>query len=309
MLGDSAGRLHNVNVNSRAIEYQMTADGGKTWARTTAALPNGYEAIAPSFDRFWDFKVNASLEMAVVSLYARNRATNADQNLVLVLSTAGNQPRLERTLFAGKGDKAYGSGLGAADRLDFITVSILPNGRVATTFMDTEWSAPVVGITSSSQAPSPVAEPVPSPSASATSVPSVSAPPSPSASPDPTATPSPVVSGEPPDSTSPGITAVSDRPDPITPNGDGRRDRVTIRFTISETADVTVSILNKWGRLVRVIHDEPLLSPGALKTSWAGRNAAGRRVRAGTYFYEIIAEDAAGNRGQTTEGSITVRRR
>jgi gliding motility-associated-like protein len=291
MLSDSAGGLHNVNVTTRAVGYQMTTDGGRTWGRATAALPSGYEAIAPMFDRFWDFKVNASLDMAVVSLYARNSATNRDQNLVLIFSTASKEPRLVRTLFAGKGDKTYGTGLGSVDRLDFITVAILPSGRVATTFMDTEWSAPVLGITSSAQSGSTVEEPIPSPSPSATL--------------NPTATPSP---GEPADSTSPGITAVSDRPDPITPNGDGRRDRATIRFVISETADVTVSILDRRGRLVRTVHEKARLSPGGHKTSWTGRNTAGRRVRAGTYFYEIIAEDAAGNRGQTTEGSITVRR-
>jgi hypothetical protein len=293
MLADSAGRLHNVNITTRAVDYQITADGGRTWARSTFALPAGYEAIAPMFDRFWDFKVNASLEMTVVSLYARNTATGRDQNLVLVASTAGDQPRLDKVLFAGKGDKTYGSSLGHSDRLDFITVAILPSGRVATTFMDSEWTSPVLGITSTSQTPSMVGAPNPSPSASASSVPS--------------ATPSPVPSGEPGDSTAPRITAVSDRPDPITPNGDGRRDRAKIRFTISETAEVKVSILTKRGRLVRTIQDVKRLSSGRHTTSWSGRDSEGRRVRAGTFFYEIIAVDAAGNQAQTTEGTITVR--
>ena len=286
MLADSAGRLHNVDITTRNVVYRMTSDGGKTWEIRTLPLPTGYEAIAPMFDRFWDFKVNASHEMAVVSLYARNKATEKDQNLVLVFSTAGGKPRLDKALFAGKGDKAYGTGLGAADRLDFITVAILPDGRIATTFMDTEWSSPVLGITSSPQTPSAIEPPNPSPSAA------------------PTSAPSP---GDPVDSTSPHITAVSDRPDPITPNGDGRRDRATIRFTTSEAATVTLSILSKRGRLVRTIRDTVWLSSGAQKASWTGRNDSGKRVRPGTYFYEIIAVDAAGNQGQTSEGEITVR--
>lgn len=304
MLADSAGRLHNVSMTTRAVNYQITSDGGKTWSRSTIDLPAGYEAIAPSFDRFWDFKANASLDMAVVSLYARNTTTGKDQNLLLVLSTAGGEPRIDKMLFAGKGDKAYGAGLGSSNRLDFITVAILPGGHIATTFMDTASSAPVLGLTSSSHVPSPLGPPEPSatPTVAPSVTPEPSAIPSTSPQPDPTSSPD-----EPVDSTSPAITAVSDRPDPITPNGDGRRDRVKISFTTSEEADVTLSILNERGRLVRTIRDALHLEAGTHQASWSGRGLSGRLVRGGTYFYEIIAVDAAGNRGQTTEGTVTVR--
>lgn len=302
VLADSAGRLHNVSMSTRAVDYQITSDGGKTWSGASIQLPAGYEAIAPTFDRFWDFKANAALDMAVVSLYARNTSTGKDQNLLLVLSTVGGKPRMDKMLFAGRGDKAFGIGLGYSDRLDFITVAILPGGQIATTFMDTQSSAPVLGITSSSQVPSPVAPPEPSPSVDPSVAPEPTVAPSTSPTPEPTDSPA-----EPVDSTSPAITAVSDRPDPITPNGDGRRDRVRINFTISEDADVTVLILNKRGRLVRTIREAVHLGSGTHRATWTGRNAAGRVVRGGTYFYEISAVDAAGNSDQTTEGTVTVR--
>lgn len=300
LLADSAGRLHNVSITTRSVHYQVSPDGGKTWSSSTLPLPDGYEAVSPAFDRFWDFKTNASLNMAAVSLYARDAATGKDQNLVMVVSTPGGKPQLDKVLLAGKGDKSYGTGLGAADRLDFITVAILPDGRIATTFMDSESSTPVVAITALPQSPSGDGTPTPSPSTSSTFA--LTPTPEPSSSlPDPYGSPAT-------DLTSPRITAVSDRPDPITPNGDGRRDRTRIRFTISEAAHVTISILKDNNRRVRTIRSSAFMGAGPHTAWWNGLDGSGRRVRGGTYFYEIIAVDAAGNQDQTTEGTITVRR-
>jgi cell division septation protein DedD len=306
LLGDSAGRLHNVNVGTRMVEYQLTPDGGRTWSSVAAALPAGYEAIAPAFDRFWDFKANAALDMAVVSMYARNTATGKDQNLLMVFSTVGGQPRLEKMLFLGLGDKAYGQGLGSADRLDFITVAILPSGQIVSTFMDSQSSKPLLAITSSPQnSPSAAPESTETPSPAPTTAPTTAPSTTPTSTPTPEPTPEPSSSPPPDDVISPAITAVSDRPDPISPDGDGHRDRVKITFTTSEAAEVSVSILSKTGRLVKTIK-RAALEAGTHKAVWSGKNRAGK-ARAGTYYYEIIAVDAAGNIGQTTEGSITVR--
>ena len=100
---------------------------------------------------------------------------------------------------------------------------------------------------------------------------------------------------------------MSDRPDPITPDGDGRRDRARIRFIVSEAADVTVSIVTKRGRLVRRILNAHRLGSGSHEARWSGRGRSGRPVRAGTYVYRISAVDSAGNAARTVKGTIKVR--
>lgn len=124
--------------------------------------------------------------------------------------------------------------------------------------------------------------------------------------PAPTTTPTPTPSPTPLDTTAPFITRVSDRPDPFTPNGDGIRDRVRIRWSLNETAWVAVRIRKRNGGLVKVLAadwDEP----GDWFVPWTGRNRGGKIVPAGRYRYEIVAIDVAGNRREAG-GSITVRR-
>ena len=223
LLADSAGRLHNVQLGRNSFTYRITSDGGRNWSEAVVPLPESYEAIMPTFERFWDFKANATLDMSVVSMYARNTKTAKDQNLVFVLSTSGDRPRFDKVLWLGDGDKAFGASAIQTDRLDFITLGILPNGRVVTTFLDNGFPSPALAISASPVVPTAstdsATDPIPTPS------------PSPSPSPEPTApTPSPNPStspSSPPDHTPPEITAVHDGPDPFGPNGDGRRDETT----------------------------------------------------------------------------------
>lgn len=309
LLADSQGRLHNVDVGTGSFTYRISSDGGVTWSSIAVPMPQGYQAVMPQFDRFWDFKSNGRLEMGVVSMYARNTTTGKDQNLVFVLSTDGTRPALDKVLFLGRGDKAFGTGLGAVDRLDFITVAILPDGRVASTYLDNAFPTPALAITTGSQVPShnPAApRPMPTTDGSPT------AGPQPGSTPDPkpsvTPTPDPTSSPETPvDRTPPRITDVRDRPDPFTPNGDGRKERTKIRFSLSEDAKVSVSIFNKRGRLVKTLRDDASLAAGNYTIGWRGRNDAGKRVRAATYTYRIAAIDAAGNDSGLSAGTVTVR--
>ena len=213
LLADSAGRLHNVSVAPEAMTYRMSPDGGRTWNTSVVPMPAGFAAVMPQFQAFWDFKTNTANEMAAVSMYLRNTATGKDQNVVFVLSTANDVVALDKVLFLGNGDKLFGRAFGDSDRLDFVTVGILPDGRIATTYLDASYPAPVVAVSGTSQRPAarpapsatptptpppPAASPTPTPAAGATPTPP---PPTPSATPTPTpsagATPTPVPSSSP----------------------------------------------------------------------------------------------------------------
>lgn len=102
------------------------------------------------------------------------------------------------------------------------------------------------------------------------------------------------------------ITKVSDGPDPFTPSGDTRRF-TRIAFTLSGTADVTLRIFNRDGRLVRTLLEGETLPADRHSVRWNGRNHARRVVKPGRYEYRIKAIEAAGNKSSVVKGTITVR--
>lgn len=145
-----------------------------------------------------------------------------------------------------------------------------------------------------SASPTPTPTPVPTSTSSVTPMPTGSATPSSSPSPEEL------------DIAAPGITNVSDRPDPFSPNGDGYRDKVRIAWTLGEAATTSLEIFNRYGTRVRNFGSY-LIDAGDWFYKWNGRNNSGRRVRSGTYTYVITARDAAGN-FTVRRGSVTVRR-
>jgi hypothetical protein len=78
-------------------------------------------------------------------------------------------------------------------------------------------------------------------------------------------------------------------PSVITPNGDGRNDRATIRLVLAQFADdlaVEVEIFDLSGRMVRRLlsTQEPA---GAYEHTWDGRNDGGSLVAPGLYVLRI----------------------
>lgn len=130
-----------------------------------------------------------------------------------------------------------------------------------------------------------------------------------SPAPSPTAGPSPTPTSSPPavvDTAAPILSYVTDRPDPFTPNGDGRQDRVKIYWDINERAYTQVKVFSAAGTLVRSFQAS-WIDPGSWYVPWNGRNRAGRLVRSGTYIYKITARDAAAN-VRANSGRVSVRR-
>lgn len=141
-LRDSQGRLHHLAI-SNSLTYRVSADGGLTWSSTVAALPASHEV------EDWDFKVNGALEVAAVAIHSHNFATGDDQDLVYKFAI-GTRPSLERLYFLGLGDQDFSSGLGANLRFDFDNVVILPDGTIATSFVDSQHLNPSLAILTAS---------------------------------------------------------------------------------------------------------------------------------------------------------------
>jgi hypothetical protein len=102
------------------------------------------------------------------------------------------------------------------------------------------------------------------------------------------------------DITPPTVTVKSVAPREISPDGDGRADRVTVRYSLSERAH---AILFVGGR--RVVFTRRQLPEGSV--DWNGK-LDGKPVRPGTYVLRLAAQDPAGNdSGPVKAATVRVR--
>jgi hypothetical protein len=121
---DSAGRIHNIrSAGANQLEYRMSSDGGRTWTSAIIPLP---------FGGLTDFKVNQAAGVSALALRLAN------QDWVYKFDITGNTAKLMRRYRVGLGDNPAGSSIGALTnpRMDFQTVAIFPDGRVAVSFLD-----------------------------------------------------------------------------------------------------------------------------------------------------------------------------
>jgi flagellar hook assembly protein FlgD len=88
------------------------------------------------------------------------------------------------------------------------------------------------------------------------------------------------------------------------PYPDAYRDTFSPAFTLDEAAGMTLTVRNSSGTVVRTVSG----SRGAGRTTmaWNGRNSAGYLVGAGTYYWTLTAQDAAGNRRTSARYTVTV---
>ena len=90
----------------------------------------------------------------------------------------------------------------------------------------------------------------------------------------------------------------------VSPNGDGRGDRISLPYSLSEPGTVTAAIADAGGAVVRTITLPPASGPSALL--WDGTNTAGTPVPDGRYTITITAQDAAGNTGPAATAEVDV---
>jgi hypothetical protein len=129
---DSAGRLHNVLPQGSRFTYRWSADNGTTWKALDVTLPDG-SAIEEI-----DFRANRAAGVAAVLIRAQDNATGTDFDIVykLAIGRRDATPTLIRSYRVGLGDLNATSGVGNDVRMDFQTVSIFNDGRVAVSFLD-----------------------------------------------------------------------------------------------------------------------------------------------------------------------------
>jgi hypothetical protein len=141
MLTDSQGRLHYVTATRKATVYMMSADGGRNWVTTKLPHPKGTEG-RPDVD----FRAHGKLELTAIAAHIHDKKGNS-QDFVYKLTTAGDRLRLLKTYLVGNGELVTGSGVASsAPRFDFSTITFLPDGRVALSFIDGEYRTPVIAI-------------------------------------------------------------------------------------------------------------------------------------------------------------------
>lgn len=91
-------------------------------------------------------------------------------------------------------------------------------------------------------------------------------------------------------------------PNPFPQSGSAFADNpgTSIQFSIANTEKVDLAIYGIRGRLVRILVDHELYSPGQYTVSWDGTDNHGQRVASGVYFTKMQAGKYATTRKMST---------
>lgn len=141
MLTDSDGRLHYVFSAQKRFGYWMSSNGGRDWIRRNVAMPRGSQG-SPDLD----FRASGRLDVTVVAAHVRGK-NGTTRDLVYRFTTSGSRIKLQRIYQIGTGELVTGSGVtSTAPRFDFSTLTLLPDGRVAVSFIDQKYTTPTLAI-------------------------------------------------------------------------------------------------------------------------------------------------------------------
>ena len=110
--------------------------------------------------------------------------------------------------------------------------------------------------------------------------------------------------GTPPVDATPPVLGVTRSSPVVSPNGDGRLDRVTIRVTVDEDVTLTVRLHNPTGIGERFLATDQPIVAGTAVYVWNGRlrrpDGTWRRARDGAVTVDVEAHDGLGNRATAT---------
>jgi hypothetical protein len=127
---DGAGRVHNLIPKESSFDYRISTNGGQTWKSINVALPQGMTI------EHIDFRASKAAGFAGVIIRADKPNTDFDQDLAYKINIKRAAPVLKRFYTVGLGDAVATAGLGNDTRMDFQTVTILPGGALAVSFLD-----------------------------------------------------------------------------------------------------------------------------------------------------------------------------
>ena len=146
LVTDSRGWVHEFAHDAGEFAYRLSKDGGRKWYTTRYQLPN--DMVAET----WDVKVNGKLGIAVIATHAK-KDDGTFQDVVFKLDVKSTKAKLDKIYYVGDGNLASTVGLdaaslltGASTRVDFTTVAILPNGKIAVSFADKTYQDPAIAI-------------------------------------------------------------------------------------------------------------------------------------------------------------------
>ncbi|MBD0291261.1 MAG: polysaccharide deacetylase family protein, partial [Thermoleophilia bacterium] len=88
------------------------------------------------------------------------------------------------------------------------------------------------------------------------------------------------------------VLTVRAAPTVISPNGDGRKERTTVKVAVAEPVSLDVAVLDGRGRTLRVLLGHASVTSSAAVV-WNGRDAGGARVPDGRYRLVVTATDDA----------------
>lgn len=102
------------------------------------------------------------------------------------------------------------------------------------------------------------------------------------------------------DNTPPAITGLSVVPPFFSPQNAIANFKTTmLKYNLSESAEVTIKVLDSLNNLVRTLITSVPQSPGLKNTTWDGKDDTGAYVPDGTYTFDITAVDPALNSSNT----------
>ena len=145
LLVDSRGWLHRVtpgasNLVAGELEYSVSTNGGRSWSSTTIAPLRGVIEQ-------YDFKVHAKSGVAALVAHVKQNDPALERDVVFKLDIRRAKPRVSELLYVGDGDGVFTAGLaGGATRFDFVSVAILPDGKLVASFADKTYADPALAV-------------------------------------------------------------------------------------------------------------------------------------------------------------------
>jgi hypothetical protein len=153
----------------------------------------------------------------------------------------------------------------------------------------------------------PEPEPEPTPTTAPEPEPTPTPTPTPSPSPSPTPTVSPSPTPPPVDNRAPALSGVRARPTSFSPDGDGRKDKTRLFFSIDENAYVTVKVVRD-GKVVRTLGRKAFTPSGDYFVTWNGKTNRGKKAATGKYVFRIRAVDEAANPSTSPRAKVALQR-